>query len=263
MTGAPKWIALAATVLLADVALPPQQSATFQEPTLAISSHRSELCRVKLRPLLRRISRGSPSLRRRPPISEVRRRGRARWSLWRSPPPLPLSKASANELWFVSLAAASAPKPLAGPWSTTRASVNPRPWAQISPDGRWIAFVSGVSGRNEVYVQPFPAGDVNPRQVSEQGGIEPQWRADGRELFFLASDKQLMAVPIVTDGALRTRTPSALFMTGLDLDRLGVSGRNQYLASPSGDQFLINQSRPGAEPPPIVVLLNWSAASRD
>jgi hypothetical protein len=174
-----------------------------------------------------------------------------------------ISKASASELWFVSLAASSAAKPLVGPWATRGAWLHDRPWARLSPNGRWIAYVSDTSGRGEVYVQPFPAGDVTPRQVSEQGGIEPQWRADGRELFFLAADKQLMAVPIASDGALRTGTPSALFMTGLDLDRLGVSGRNQYLASPSGDRFLINQSRPGAEPPPIVVILNWMAASRE
>jgi len=102
--------------------------------------------------------------------------------------------------------------------------------------------------------------DRGPWQISSQGGIEPQWRADGRELFFIGTDKQLIAVPVTTEGGFRAGPPSALFLTDLDPIGLGISGRNQYVASPSGERFLINQSRPGAASPPVTVLLNWTAA---
>ena len=54
----------------------------------------------------------------------------------------------------------------------------------VSPDGRWIAYVSNETGRREIYARPFPSGDRR-WQVSVDGGFEPQWRRDGRELFFV------------------------------------------------------------------------------
>ncbi len=114
--------------------------------------------------------------------------------------------------------------------------------------------------RNEIYVRPFPVADVEPVKVSTRGGIEPQWRADGKELFFIGADKQLMVVPVTTAREFRAGTPSPLFMTNLDPDGLGISGRNQYVASASGERFLLNQARPDAPSPPVTVLLNWTAA---
>ena len=65
--------------------------------------------------------------------------------------------------------------------------------ARISPDGRWIAYVSDSTGTQEVYVRRYPDLDA-PRHVSAGGGAQPQWRGDQRELFFLAPDRSLMAV---------------------------------------------------------------------
>src|SRR5439155_18092139 len=134
------------------------------------------------------------------------------------------------------------PKPLAGPW----ASRPTRPQARISPDGRWLTYVSAASGRNEIYVRSFPDGDTGTWQVSSHGGIEPQWRGDGRELFFIGADKKLMAVPLSTEGAFHPGTPTALFSTDLDPTGLPIAGRNQYLVTTNGQRFLINQPRPGA-----------------
>jgi len=91
-------------------------------------------------------------------------------------------------------------------------------WAQFSPDGKWIAYASNESGEYQIYVQPFSGpfsgqGMVGgKRQISVNGGAYVQWRRDGKELFYLAPDNRLMAVPIrlVPDRQLvltRTREP--------------------------------------------------------
>ncbi|HVT47416.1 MAG TPA: protein kinase [Vicinamibacterales bacterium] len=69
--------------------------------------------------------------------------------------------------------------------------------AQIAPDGRWIAYTSYESGRDEVYVDSFPTAG-NRRQISVGGGMQPRWRRDGSELFYLSPDQILMAVPVTT-----------------------------------------------------------------
>jgi DNA-binding winged helix-turn-helix (wHTH) protein/Tol biopolymer transport system component len=156
-------------------------------------------------------------------------------------------------LWLMSLTGQEEPKRLTGAWPL-------RPQASISPDGRWLAYVSDVSGRNEIYVRSFPNG-TDVRQVSTQGGVEPQWRADGRELFFLAADKNLTAAPVTPERVLNIGPPTVLFPTDMDpTGRLGIVGRNQYVVSRDGQRFLINQTRPGAAPAPINVVVNWPAA---
>ena len=171
-----------------------------------------------------------------------------------------------DDLWFVSDTGDGVPKPVTGPQLTHARGpsglAGSKPWARVSPNGRWMAYASDMSGRNEIYVRSFPTGDIGPWQISARGGIEPQWRADGRELFFIAADRQLMAVPVATSGRFRPGAPHALFLTDLDPNGLGISGRNQYVASPSGEQFLINELRPGAPSPSVTVLLNWTGALR-
>jgi Tol biopolymer transport system component len=82
---------------------------------------------------------------------------------------------------------------------------------QFSPDGRWVAYQSNESGQNEIYVQPFP-GPGGKWQVSTKGGASPRWRHDGQEVFYLAPDATLMAVPIrVRGSSLEQDTPVALF----------------------------------------------------
>ena len=70
----------------------------------------------------------------------------------------------------------------------------------FSPDGRWIAYESDESGRLEVYVQAFPLTSEKDR-ISTGGGTGPAWRKDGAELFYLAADRNLMAVPVRAQGA--------------------------------------------------------------
>jgi len=128
----------------------------------------------------------------------------------------------------------------------------------VSPDGRWMAFVSESSGRREVFVQAFPDGDGAPLQVSMGGGIEPQWRADSRELYFIGLDKQLMAAPVAESPTLRIGFPKALFQTAVDTSGVGVTGRNQFVAASDGLRFLIKQPRRDAPPAGIAVVVDWT-----
>lgn len=68
----------------------------------------------------------------------------------------------------------------------------------VSPEGRWLAYESNRSGTYEIYVQPFPNVDGGLWQVSTGGGVQPLWARSGRELFYIAPDDALMAVPVET-----------------------------------------------------------------
>lgn len=108
---------------------------------------------------------------------------------------------------------------------------------RISPNGKWIAYCSNESGRNEIYVRAFdPAGGAGGRKwlISTDGGLEPEWRRDGKELFYLRGHA-LMAVDVTTAGAeFDAGKPKALFEKVL-----GEQRRNRYVASPDGQQFLV------------------------
>ena len=128
-----------------------------------------------------------------------------------------------------------------------------------SPDGRWMAYVSDESGRNEVFVRPFTAGE-GKWQVSVAGGIEPTWRNDGTELFYLAPDRNLMAVPVKMGATVDASAPIRLFETAMSSIAIPAYTRNQYIVTADGQRFLINQPAEGASPSPITVVINWPAA---
>ena len=122
--------------------------------------------------------------------------------------------------------------------------------ARFSPDGKWLAYTSNESGIAEVYVRPFP-GPGGTWKVSVAGGFLPQWRGDGKEMFYLSPDSKLMAVPIVLAPAFQAGTPAALFSL--------QSSTSLFEASRDGKRFLINTVPEGAGSPPLNLLLNWTA----
>ena len=125
--------------------------------------------------------------------------------------------------------------------------------AAFSPDGRWIAYESNKSGRNEVYVRPFPVNEqVLP--ISRDGGRAPRWRADGRELFFLAPDGTVMTAATDTTGDLTAAVAKPLFPTGSSF----TGNLRPYAVTRDGQRFLIPVPR--KEPDSITVVLNWPAA---
>ena len=122
----------------------------------------------------------------------------------------------------------------------------------FSPDGRLLAYTSNESGRFEVYVETFPRSD-RKLPISTNGGYEPRWRGDGRELYYLSEDRKLMVVAV--DAGARFGIPKPLFQTEV---RAGVSAlRTHYVPSRDGQRFLVN-SAIDSPPSPITVILNWA-----
>jgi hypothetical protein len=102
-----------------------------------------------------------------------------------------------------------------------------------------------------VYVQPFPATGAK-WQVSVAGGEQPRWRRDGKELFFLAPDRHLMAVPVSVPGAFDAEAPRVLFATNIPFGDLNVS--QAYDVTPDGARFLIAAADPATPQSPITVV---------
>jgi Tol biopolymer transport system component len=127
----------------------------------------------------------------------------------------------------------------------------------FSPDGRFIAYRSNESGRQEIYVQTFP--DPGGKwQVSVTGATDPQWRADSRELFFRATDQRLMAVDIQGGaGTFQAGAPRALFSMRT---QAGSGLRNRYSVSKAGDRFITVAPQSREAIGPTTVVLNWDAA---
>jgi Tol biopolymer transport system component len=122
----------------------------------------------------------------------------------------------------------------------------------FSPDGKWVAYQSNESGRFDVYVRAFPLPG-GQWQVSTGGGTSPRWRADGKELYYVAPDAKLMAVTVKTQEAtFAPGTPAALFQTHM------AQGLNkpQYDVARDG-RFLINTELESNSTEPIHLLLNW------
>jgi serine/threonine protein kinase len=130
--------------------------------------------------------------------------------------------------------------------------------AQISPNGRWITYRSNESGTSEIYVQTFAPGNTGPRgkwRVSTDGGTEPQWRRDGRELFYLKGGSTLMAVDVKTDGReFEAGLPKPLF------DKmLSNIGRNRFVVSRDGQRFLVVAPPENQTNSDVHVMVNWNA----
>jgi hypothetical protein len=127
--------------------------------------------------------------------------------------------------------------------------------ARFSPDGRWIAYMSNESGREEVYVQSFPEPG-GKWQVSTRGGSDPVWRPDGRELFYLSADQQIMSMPVAASPTFEVAVPQALFTIRV---LLPSGARNHYAVTPDGQTFYVVSPLQGESIGATTVVVNWSA----
>jgi serine/threonine-protein kinase len=129
--------------------------------------------------------------------------------------------------------------------------------AEISPDGQWLAYKSNESARDEVYVRPFPNVEDGLWQITTDGGAQPAWARNGRELFYRAPDGALMSVPVELQPIFSAGTPSRILEGSY---YLGGPGRS-YDVSPDGERFLMitggDESRDATSPRSIVVVQNW------
>ena len=152
-----------------------------------------------------------------------------------------------NGLWALRWEGPNLPEPQ--PWSARGAGQG-----RLSPDGRWIAYVSPESGRDEVYLRPFAGG--GRWLLSTRGGIEPRWRGDGREIFYLAPDGTMMSVEVHLGASVEVGVSQRLFPTALSGLATPLSGRNQYDVWKDGRRFLLNYP---IEVGSITVVVNWKA----
>ena len=153
-----------------------------------------------------------------------------------------------NDLWVL---------PLEGdrrPYAFAATSAN-EIQAQIAPDGKWIAYASDESGAWEVYVQSFPTPGAK-RRISTNGGVEPQWRRDGKGLYYLGRDYMMMAVDVATGVNLEIGQPRQLFRAPV-LGSL-ANYRNYYAVAADGHRFVIDSVATGSLQEPVTVMLNWT-----
>ena len=125
---------------------------------------------------------------------------------------------------------------------------------QISPDNKWVAYETDETGDWEVYVTtyPVPGGKL---QVSRNGGKQPRWRADGKEIFYIDASGKLVAVPITVEGSLSTGKPELLYAIDTR-PPLSSTDLFMYDVSPDGKRFLVNRYQNPAHVPPLNIILN-------
>ena len=161
-------------------------------------------------------------------------------------------------LFMIDLKGASPPidKPFLPLMTASRSAAM---FAPSDKDGtpRWVAYVSHDSGREEVFVASFPGGE-RKWQVSEAGGMECRWRADGRELYFRAPDGTLMAVAVKTGDEFHSDPPQPLFRTATPGWRGSPDLPSpEYAPSADGARFLVNRTIDPEGSPPVTVLTPW------
>jgi Tol biopolymer transport system component len=124
---------------------------------------------------------------------------------------------------------------------------------RFSPDGRWLAYVSDESGQPEIYVQPFP-GPGGKWQISTDGGSEPAWNPNGRELFYRTGDS-MMAVPVTTQPSFSAGRPAELFKGTYLASTFPLTGTT-YDVTRDGQRFVMIKDQ-GASATQIKVVVNW------
>jgi dipeptidyl aminopeptidase/acylaminoacyl peptidase len=131
--------------------------------------------------------------------------------------------------------------------------------AHFSPNGRWIAYITNETGQFEVYVESFPATGAK-LAITVGGGSQPQWRADGRELYYYAPDRKLMAVEVNGDGpTFKVGEARPLFEIRVAAIDQSFPGNGYYTVTRDGKRFLVSSLPEAPERQQINVIVNWIA----
>ncbi len=129
--------------------------------------------------------------------------------------------------------------------------------ARVSPNSDFVAYSTNESGTYQIVVQTFPDASGGKWQITADGGVEPKWRRDGRELYYLSLDGKLMSVAIGAPQFTAGR-PVELFQTPLTVNRTNPSRDRRYDVAPDGRFLMVIPSAAGA-PTPYSVIVNWTA----
>ena len=169
-----------------------------------------------------------------------------------------------GDLWVLPVAGDGTASGTAAPFANTEFSEGQ---GRFSPNAHWIAYASDESGRSEIYIQPFPAppNGGSKTAISRDGGSQPRWRRDGKELFYVSSDGKLMAVDVSEKTMFNASVPKTLFQVPVAQighpevnDEMG-KGSLQVLGwdvAPDGKRLLIDTATKSSES--VTVLLNWT-----
>ena len=130
---------------------------------------------------------------------------------------------------------------------------------RLSPDGRWMAYVSNATGRNEVYVSPFPDAGSGRQLVSTAGGVEPVWAHSGRELFYRNAADELVAAQVTADQTFTVGRQEVLFSMQ---NYLPGGGNPQYDVSPDDQRFVMLRVTDLATDSELVLVENWTEELR-
>ena len=154
-----------------------------------------------------------------------------------------------NDLWILPVAGDQKPFPfLKTPFDERD--------GQFSPDGKWIAYQSNESGQFEIYVQPFP-GPGGKFRISSNGGAQPRWNKNSKEIFYVSLDSKMMAAPVKLspDGqSLQTGTPAALFPVRIAGGPVPGVNKQQYAVSSHSQRFLVNLAADEGAASPITLI---------
>jgi serine/threonine protein kinase/Tol biopolymer transport system component len=163
------------------------------------------------------------------------------------------------DLWVLPLDSTQKPAPfVAKPYNESQGQFYPEP-AGIP---RWIAFTSDETGQLEIYVESFPAHTERVR-ISSGGGTQPRWRRDGKELYYIASDRKLMAVEVKTAPRFKHGVPKPLFDSHVSSSgSSGQFGEMKWASAPDGKRFLCITQRKESASAPITIVTDWQASLR-
>jgi eukaryotic-like serine/threonine-protein kinase len=158
------------------------------------------------------------------------------------------------DLWVLPLTASGTPSETPAPFANTEFGESA---GQFSPDTHWIAYASDESGRSEIYVHA-PAGGGSKTSVSRDGGSQPRWRRDGKELFYLSFDGKLMAVDVTEGRVFKVGTPKPLFQApATSIQSRTVRNGWAWDVISDGQRFLFDAVKTSSES--LTAVLNWTA----
>ena len=130
---------------------------------------------------------------------------------------------------------------------------------QFSPDGHWVAYTSNESGLSEVYVIPFPPSPSGGKwMISRGGGVQPRWNRNGKELFYISPDSEMMSVPVETEPVFTAGSPQPLFQTEM-VDTGIRTGPISWDVMPDGNRFIIITGN-STDTSSLTAALNWRGA---
>jgi serine/threonine protein kinase/Tol biopolymer transport system component len=155
-----------------------------------------------------------------------------------------------NNLWIL---------PLTGDRKPFRyhSTSSDEPQAALSPNARWLAYVSNATGKYEIVVQPFPNPSAGKWQISAEGGANPRWRRDGRELYYLDPSGRIIAVQVKTDGNFEVGQSIPLFKIPSGTYSTDSSSAFTYDVTTDGQHFLVAAPASLTNSTPITVIQNW------